>query len=55
MAGRVMRDYVALPDGMLADGDFMRHWLGRALAHASALPPKPVKKPKSLIRSNWIG
>lgn len=40
MPGRPMREYLVLPDAVLADPAARRGWLERALAHAAALPPK---------------
>ena len=41
MPGRVMRGYVTLPAELLEDDGLRADWIGRALANALALPPKP--------------
>jgi len=46
MAGRPMREYVALPEDVLEDEETVRGWVGRALDFAGALPPKEKKSPK---------
>jgi TfoX/Sxy family transcriptional regulator of competence genes len=46
MAGRPMRDYLALPDEVLADEAAVARTLAAAFAFAAALPPK-VKTPKT--------
>jgi TfoX/Sxy family transcriptional regulator of competence genes len=38
--GRVMREYLALPDQVLADARRLRRWVGKAFAFAGSLPPK---------------
>jgi TfoX/Sxy family transcriptional regulator of competence genes len=45
MPGRVMKEYVALPESMVADPEEAAAWVGRAAAYAASLPPK-VKKPR---------
>ncbi len=40
MPGRPMREYVVLPADLLADADVTASWVGRAIAHVRALPPK---------------
>jgi TfoX/Sxy family transcriptional regulator of competence genes len=50
MAGRPMKDYVVVPESLLADADGMGPWVERALAYAQSLPPKkpkPVRKAKA--------
>ncbi|MDQ1411521.1 MAG: hypothetical protein QOE07_109 [Acidimicrobiaceae bacterium] len=47
MAGRPMKDYVLVPDALVADTGEMAAWVQRALAHAASLPPKKPKKPKA--------
>jgi TfoX/Sxy family transcriptional regulator of competence genes len=46
MAGRPMREYVALPDEVVADPDQARAWVERAAAYVRTLPPKAPKKKK---------
>ena len=43
MKGRPMREYVVLPRSILDDAAELSRWLGRALAHGAALPPKAKK------------
>jgi TfoX/Sxy family transcriptional regulator of competence genes len=44
MPGRPMREYVALPPGMIEQPSEAEAWLERALAYAASLPPKEAKK-----------
>jgi TfoX/Sxy family transcriptional regulator of competence genes len=43
MAGRVMKDWVALPARLAEDGRALATLVADAFAHALALPPKPEK------------
>lgn len=43
MAGRPMREYVALPAEIAADPDAARGWVERAAAYVRTLPPKAPK------------
>jgi TfoX/Sxy family transcriptional regulator of competence genes len=45
MEGRPMREYVVLPESMLADRQALTAWLGKGLAYTAGLPPKQ-KKPR---------
>lgn len=45
MAGRPMKEYVALPAPLEMDPEQFEVWLGRSFAYASSLPVK-VKNPK---------
>jgi len=45
--GRVMREWVVAMPAMPASGDELRVWLGRALAHTAALPPKPKRQKRA--------
>ncbi len=45
MKGRPMREYIALPEEIMADEDALKDWVERSLSFASALPPKE-KKPR---------
>ncbi len=47
LAGRPMREYVALPDDVLEDDAQLDDWMARSLAYAAALPPKPKTARKS--------
>lgn len=44
MPGRVMREYLALPDEVIADRDEARRWVERAVSYVRTLPPKAAKK-----------
>ncbi len=41
--GRVMSEYVTVPEAMLADETALTSWLSRSLAYAGSLPPKQKK------------
>ena len=45
MPGRVMREYVAIPDHILADKVATKRWLKRSFVYASELPAKVKKNP----------
>ncbi len=45
LAGRPMREYVALPEPLLADREWLAGWVERSFSFTSSLPPKE-KKPK---------
>jgi TfoX/Sxy family transcriptional regulator of competence genes len=40
MPGRVMREYLAVPDVVLGDTRSLRRWVRKAFAYAASLPPK---------------
>jgi TfoX/Sxy family transcriptional regulator of competence genes len=42
--GRLMKEYVAMPDSIIGDPVALRRWLVRSLEYASALPSKTAKK-----------
>ena len=44
LEGRVMRQYVVLPQSIYDDSALFHLWLGRAFEYAFGLAPKPVKK-----------
>ena len=44
MPGRPMREYVAVPPGMIRDGPTLAAWVGRAFAYGAGLPPKAPGK-----------
>jgi TfoX/Sxy family transcriptional regulator of competence genes len=46
MPGRPMKEYVALPEAMVADREEAAAWVRKAAAYAASLPPK-VKKPRA--------
>ncbi len=41
--GRTMREWVALAPALIAAEAELAEWLGKALAHTAAMPPKPAK------------
>ncbi len=45
MAGRPMREYVAIPESRLGDPAALRPWLERAHAFVLSMPPKQPKAP----------
>ncbi len=53
MPGRVMREYVVVPEVLLNSPERLRAWVGKSLAYVSSLPAKPKrgigsgKKPKT--------
>lgn len=47
MPGRTMREYVALPAGMVADPAEAAGWVRKAAVYAASLPPKEKKPRKS--------
>ncbi len=47
MPGRPMREYVALPDEVIADPAELRAWVERAVEYVRGLPPKKPKKLKA--------
>ena len=50
MAGRPMREYLALPADVAADPDAARGWVERAAAYVRTLPPKVPKARKPAKR-----
>lgn len=46
MPGRSMREYVVLPATVVDDAALLKEWVGQALAHVTAMPPKPAKGQK---------
>lgn len=46
MPGRAMREYLALPDEVIANAAEARAWVERAAAYVRTLPPKMPKTPK---------
>jgi TfoX/Sxy family transcriptional regulator of competence genes len=45
MPGRVMKEYVVVPNEMIRSHD-LKAWIDRSLAYASGLPPKKKKSRK---------
>ena len=46
MGGRPMKEYVCLPEEIVADAEATRGWLEKAYAFASSLPPKKKRAKK---------
>ena len=44
--GAVMKEYVAIPDALLADTDTLEPYLRISYEYVTSLKPKPTKKPK---------
>ncbi|MBI2906348.1 MAG: TfoX/Sxy family protein [Chloroflexi bacterium] len=44
MPGRPMKEMVMVPASMMKDEAQLRLWVGRSLAYAMSLPPKPGRK-----------
>jgi TfoX/Sxy family transcriptional regulator of competence genes len=51
MAGRVMKEYVALPAALLHDREQLSSWVGKALAYGESLEPKSTKTKSKTARS----
>jgi TfoX/Sxy family transcriptional regulator of competence genes len=49
MAGRPMKDYVVVPEALVADTSAMATWVERALACAESVPPKKPKAVKPRV------
>jgi|SRR5579862_3027994 len=47
MPGRPMKEYVVLPDDVVADSDKLALWVVTAAEHARTLPPKEPKAKKT--------
>lgn len=43
MPGRVMREYVVVPEAILKSKVELNMWVGKAFAYTSSLPAKPTK------------
>jgi TfoX/Sxy family transcriptional regulator of competence genes len=43
MPGRVMREYVVVPNVLLNEVDQLRAWVEKSLTYVSSLPAKPMK------------
>jgi hypothetical protein len=46
MPGRPMREYVVLPEALLADAAALHHWMERSFSWAAGLPPR-ARKPRA--------
>ncbi len=49
MEGRVMREYVAIPEEVKRNPDLLHEWIEKSIAFTSSLPEKLPKKRKSKI------
>jgi TfoX/Sxy family transcriptional regulator of competence genes len=43
MAGRIVKEYVALPESLVRDGEKLSAWVGKVLVHGESLEPKAAK------------
>jgi TfoX/Sxy family transcriptional regulator of competence genes len=43
--GRVMKDYVAIPEKAAGQETFLKYWMDRSFAYTRSLPPKIAKRP----------
>lgn len=43
MAGRVMKEYVVLPEALIRDREQLSSWVGKALVYGESLEPKKAK------------
>ncbi len=46
--GRIMKEYVVLPDSLYNNPEKFREWLGRSFQYVSSLPAKKEKRKKKL-------
>ena len=46
MAGRVMKEYAALPEAVCSDASIFQEWLKRSYRYAASLPPKEKRRSK---------
>ncbi len=49
MKGRIMKEYVILPEEILADEKLLLSWIERSIQYVKSLPPKPPKKPSKRV------
>jgi len=45
MEGRIMKEYIALPESIYGNMDEFRKWLNRSYKYTSSLKPKAAKTP----------
>ena len=50
MLGRPLREYLVLPDEVVADPDASRAWVERSAEYVRTLPAKQRKQPKPKVR-----
>jgi TfoX/Sxy family transcriptional regulator of competence genes len=46
MEGRIMKEYIALPESVFGNPDEFRQWLNRSYRYALSLKPKAAKAPR---------
>jgi TfoX/Sxy family transcriptional regulator of competence genes len=51
MPGRVMKEYVVLPENMVRSPHLLHDWIGEAASYARTLAPKAVKATKPSSRA----
>ena len=44
MVGRIMKEYVAVPESVAGDSTLLHEWLNRSYQFAASLPPKEPKR-----------
>ena len=47
MPGRLMKEYVVVPESVWSDPETLEEWLSRAIEFVGALPPKEAKPKKA--------
>jgi TfoX/Sxy family transcriptional regulator of competence genes len=50
MPGRVMKEYVAVPESVWIDAENLDRWLRRSVEFVGALPPKEPKAKKARVK-----
>jgi len=50
--GRIMKEYVSVPNALLTDIDQMSEYLKKSFNYVSELKPKPTKRKKSIDANN---
>jgi TfoX/Sxy family transcriptional regulator of competence genes len=51
MAGRVMKEYVALPESLVGDRERLSSWVAEALVHGESLPPQKAKTQTTKLKA----
>ena len=46
MVGRIMTEYVQVPESFIRDQDTLDHWMKRSYEFVASIPPKEQKKKK---------
>ena len=52
MAGRVMKEYVVLPEALIRDREQLSSWVGKALVYGESLEPKKTKTKPAKGKTN---